>query len=142
MTRIHLFLLLKKKTYISVIVFDGENTIAISSPSEVKYSNQVNAYMNDYIVLNKHYPVQQKTSVGLRKFWQGGSVRVYDWNKMNGQPGHGVLDLNPNDGLLRQIKGRSNAGHLGKSLTISRAESISKLWIGEPMAERGIISKK
>jgi hypothetical protein len=61
---------------------------------------------------------------------------------MNGQPGHGVLDLNPNDGLLRQIKGRSNAGHLGKSLTISRAESISKLWIGEPMAERGIISKK
>jgi hypothetical protein len=44
MTRIHLSLLLKnKQTYISVIVFDGENTIAISSPSEVKYSNQVNA---------------------------------------------------------------------------------------------------
>ncbi|KAI8881505.1 hypothetical protein K501DRAFT_324454 [Backusella circina FSU 941] len=95
----------------SVIVFDGESTIAISSPSE-------------------------KTSVGLQKFWQGGSVRVYDWNKMNRPPGNGVLDLNPNDGLLRQIKGRSNAGHLGKSLSISRHENISKLWIGEPMAER------
>lgn len=69
----------------------------------------------------------------LQKYWQGGTVRIYNWS---------ILDSNTEDdmehGMMSIIKGRTHAGHLGQSTSIfgSLQEGVG-IWIGEPMSERG-----
>ncbi|KAI9486366.1 MAG: hypothetical protein EXX96DRAFT_548773 [Benjaminiella poitrasii] len=94
---------------------DKGDLIAISSPSE-------------------------ETSTGLRKFWQGGTVRIYDWNKVQANQDMNLIPPNfkMEHGMMAIIKGRTNAGHLGQSITFSRNDhdDMPTIWIGEPFSEQ------
>lgn len=41
--------------------------------------------------------------------------------------------------MINVIKGRTSAGHLGKSLSVFRKNGEIGIWVGEPMSEQGII---
>ncbi|KAL0139993.1 hypothetical protein V8B55DRAFT_1503213 [Mucor lusitanicus] len=90
---------------------EGQDTLAIASPSE-------------------------ETRSKLQTFWQGGTVRLYDWNIMQQ---HHVIKRNvvPNlameHGMMGLIEGRTNAGHLGQSILMGKDDVI---WVGEPMSEQ------
>lgn len=81
--------------------------------------------------------------LGLQKFWQGGTVRLYSWDKMQQTSLYtanedNAPDFDMDNGMISIIKGRTNAGHLGHSISIFGNEQEEKgIWIGEPMSERG-----
>jgi hypothetical protein len=41
-------------------------------------------------------------------------------------------------GMMTMIKGRTNAGHLGQSLSFFGDKRQGGIWIGEPMSEKGL----
>ncbi|RCI02894.1 Glycosylphosphatidylinositol specific phospholipase D1 [Rhizopus stolonifer] len=88
-----------------VMATNNENMLAISSPSE-------------------------ETTVGLKKHWQAGTVRIYDVKQIE-------LDFPINRnmvyGMIKLYEGKTNAGHFGQSLSITDQDV---LWIGEPMSEK------
>lgn len=45
-----------------------------------------------------------------------------------------VPNLDMEHGLMSLIEGRTNAGHLGQSISMGKGDII---WIGEPMSEQG-----
>ncbi|OBZ87519.1 Phosphatidylinositol-glycan-specific phospholipase D [Choanephora cucurbitarum] len=95
-----------------VLVADNNNDIvAISSPSE-------------------------ETTFGLKSYWQAGTVRVYDWNRMQFHSEVDVTDVDLERGMMSMIKGRTNAGHLGQSLSVFGDNDDNGIWIGEPMSEQ------
>lgn len=78
--------------------------------------------------------------VGLQKFWQGGAVRIYNWNELQSSIDDQVDDIQNYDmehGMISMIKGRTNAGHLGQSISFFENDLDKGIWIGEPMSERG-----
>ncbi|KAI8387402.1 hypothetical protein BD560DRAFT_382381 [Blakeslea trispora] len=95
-----------------VLISDNNNDIvAISSPSE-------------------------GTTFGLKSYWQAGTVRVYDWNQMQPSIEMIVTDIDLERGMMSMIKGRTNAGHLGQSLSVFKDNNGNGIWIGEPMSEQ------
>jgi hypothetical protein len=40
--------------------------------------------------------------------------------------------------MMSIVKGRTNAGHLGQSISIFGDKQEGGIWIGEPMSERGL----
>lgn len=77
--------------------------------------------------------------IGLQKYWQGGSVRIYDWERLDNNSDSIVPHLlDMEHGMLSVIKGRTNAGHLGQSISVfSNHQQQAGIWIGEPMSEQG-----
>ncbi|KAI7907026.1 uncharacterized protein BX663DRAFT_494551 [Cokeromyces recurvatus] len=82
----------------------------------------------------------EETSIGLRKFWQGGTVRIYDWDKIQSNKGTALIPrFEMENGMISIIKGRTNAGHLGQSILFVNDDNnhnISSIWIGEPLSEQ------
>lgn len=75
----------------------------------------------------------------MQRFWQAGTVRLYDWNQLeNGEFQDVVSNFDMEHGMTSIIKGRTNAGHLGQSISIFGDKSEGGIWIGEPMSERGL----
>ncbi|GAN07215.1 phosphatidylinositol-glycan-specific phospholipase D isoformX1 [Mucor ambiguus] len=93
---------------------ERQDTLAISSPSE-------------------------ETKSKLQTFWQGGTVRLYDWSIMQQEAQYYVIqknvvpDIAMEHGMMGLIEGRTNAGHLGQSIMMGKDDMI---WIGEPMSEQ------
>lgn len=63
-------------------------------------------------------------------------MRVYNWVQM--QPNmKGRYNNQPNfemeHGMMSMIQGRTNAGHLGQSIMMTK----KLIWVGEPMSEQG-----
>ncbi|KAG2189656.1 hypothetical protein INT46_004795, partial [Mucor plumbeus] len=90
---------------------EKQDTLAVSSPSE-------------------------ETKSKLQTFWQGGTVRLYNWLLMQQQIDYvnqNVPNLDMEHGLMSLIEGRTNAGHLGQSISMGKGDII---WIGEPMSEQ------
>ena len=74
----------------------------------------------------------------MQRYWQAGAVRVYDWKELN--TGNTEHDLDY--GLLRSMEGKQAAGHLGASMVFYESQHDGYdmgLWIGEPMANGGMI---
>lgn len=67
--------------------------------------------------------------IGFQRYWQAGTVRIYDLDKLLSS--NQAVDMEY--GLIKTLKGRTDAGHLGQSLSIVNQE----LWVGEPMSEKG-----
>ncbi|CEP18661.1 hypothetical protein [Parasitella parasitica] len=94
---------------------EKQDTLAISSPSE-------------------------ETKSKLQTFWQGGTVRLYNWIFMQpqshaceSQENTTVPNFDMEHGMISLIEGRTNAGHLGQSILMEKDDVI---WIGEPLSER------
>ncbi|CAO3699346.1 unnamed protein product [Rhizopus microsporus] len=85
------------------MVTDNRDILVISSPSE-------------------------ETMIGFQRYWQAGTVRIYDLDKLSSS--NQAVDMEY--GLIKTLKGRTDAGHLGQSLSIVNQE----LWVGEPMSEK------
>ncbi|KAG0750346.1 hypothetical protein G6F57_000758 [Rhizopus arrhizus] len=88
-----------------VMVTNNKDILAISSPSE-------------------------ETNVRFKKYWQAGTVRIYDLKKMRSSY---PTSRNMEYGMIKILKGQTNAGHLGQSLSMT---DNNELWIGEPMSEK------
>ncbi|GAA5804272.1 hypothetical protein HPULCUR_009759 [Helicostylum pulchrum] len=98
--------------YGKVLATDNNEIIAISSPSE-------------------------ENMIGLQKFWQGGSVRIYDWNKLKNNNIEVVRDIDIEHGMISVLQGRTSAGHLGQSLSVFKNNNGEiGIWVGEPMSEQ------
>jgi hypothetical protein len=67
-------------------------------------------------------------------------VRIYDWKRLNNNNNDDIIpNLDMEHGMMSVIKGRTNAGHLGQSISIfSNLQQQAGIWIGEPMSEQGI----
>ncbi|KAI8076472.1 uncharacterized protein B0P05DRAFT_545998 [Gilbertella persicaria] len=88
---------------------------------------------NDIVVISSP---SEETVVGLRKYWQAGVVRLYKWERLQPPREEVAPDLDTERGMMSMIKGRTNAGHLGQSLSVFSNEDGGGIWIGEPMSEQ------
>ncbi|KAG2236049.1 hypothetical protein INT48_008143 [Thamnidium elegans] len=89
--------------YGKVLATDNNEIIAISSPSE-------------------------ENIIGLQKYWQGGSVRIYDWNKLKNNNIEVVPDIDMEHGMISVMQGRTSAGHLGQSLSVFKNNGELGIW--------------
>ncbi|RCI02352.1 hypothetical protein CU098_000611, partial [Rhizopus stolonifer] len=65
-----------------------------------------------------------------------GVVRLYKWERLQPPREEVAPDLDTERGMMSMIKGRTNAGHLGQSLSMFSNEDGGGIWIGEPMSEQ------
>ncbi|KAI9247466.1 hypothetical protein BDA99DRAFT_525975 [Phascolomyces articulosus] len=99
-------------------------------------------HFGSVILLNKSQQLlaisspSEETKKGLLRRWQAGTVRTYDWVKLQ-KVTTKTIDLKQH--LVGQMEGQQSAGHLGSSL----AFFDNGLWVGEPMAngERGRVHR-
>ncbi|KAI8647357.1 hypothetical protein BD408DRAFT_408429 [Parasitella parasitica] len=82
----------------------------------------------------------EETKSKLQTFWQGGTVRLYNWAFMQPQihaaktqKDTPLPNFDMEHGMISLIEGRTNAGHLGQSILMEKDDAI---WIGEPLSER------
>ncbi|KAI8970509.1 hypothetical protein BDB01DRAFT_815445 [Pilobolus umbonatus] len=103
-----------------------------------QFGREMNADHDHFLAVSSP---SEETVFRLQRYWQGGSVRIYDINQLEemyrrSRDAGKVGDFALQDGLTREIKGRTNAGHLGQSISFFQTENNSRgLWIGEPMSD-------
>lgn len=79
----------------------------------------------------------QETQKGLKKHWQAGVVRQYDW-KLLSNCNKGSSTRSIHCGLVKELRGQQTAGHLGKAMAFfDNSQQDYGLWVGEPLALRG-----
>ncbi|ORZ09288.1 hypothetical protein BCR42DRAFT_424118 [Absidia repens] len=92
-----------------------------------QFGSVLEGWKNDYLVVSS--PTED-THTGVKKYWQGGSVRLYDWHALD----RGKNEIPIHFGLVRKIKGRQVSGHFGASVTFfENKDAQVGLWIGEPL---------
>ncbi|CAO3600079.1 unnamed protein product [Absidia cylindrospora] len=92
-----------------------------------QFGSVLESWKNDYLVVSSP---TEGTHSGVKKYWQGGSVRLYDWHALD----RGKNEIPIHFGLVRKIKGRQVSGHFGASVTFFEDKGGKVgLWIGEPL---------
>lgn len=109
--------------------FTGKLKWFVTGTSEFQQYGRVLATNKNHDIVAISSP-SEENMVLLKKYWQGGTVRLYHWDVLN----EGKDDIE--HGILSTIKGRTNAGHLGQSISFFEQEQDLGIWIGEPMSEQ------
>lgn len=119
---------LPASVYSTLAFHEGQQLLAVASPTEVGSMHTTGDFFSW---------ANKKTRRGVQRHWQAGAVRVYDWTQL-GLPNGGARDRSPEDGLLNQLSGQADAGHLGSALAFFEdSDATVGLWVGEPMADEG-----
>ncbi|KAI8093053.1 uncharacterized protein BX664DRAFT_313143 [Halteromyces radiatus] len=121
------------KVYGFIVLNDISSKLQWMMPGKRKFEQfgtVLQGWKNDMLVISS--PTEDTYS-GVRKYWQGGSVRLYDWRVLD----RGQKSLATEYGLVKKIKGQQVSGHFGASVVFFQDKDDNVgLWIGEPMGSK------